>query len=441
MVMLINQKQRKLLMLSDSIKQKEFKGLYEFLRGNSFVSRRDAHLEEELKNITAYLEDLIKESQMEWKADRLNSIVDIGEKYHKKNVHCELCGKNPIRYQYRLKNLVNAKVLLIGSECIKEFGEAIRPLKVKSSSRKNGVASKIHTLENKIPGIKTYIDKGWRYPQITGKILPIDLESKWMDLYNTIKILYHNNVYESSNNFTRLLNKWKQVEPLKNQIDSYQPLHYTDNDEDNNFAVTKDIVKWITVNKKHKLYEMIQADQGKITARTIHLIEERNFMEKILKSLVSKIKKHNIILKKAYMKKKLVKIEIIGDYGSSLTGTISYQTFIKNCSDLIFNPTAHIDKQLFIRPLKLFEETKHNILNEFLSSHEAIKRIELNLLRLDEALFSIEPLIYLISISELSNQAKLNYLKNQRIKRNVMKQATIEIMNQRKYKLFKQVRE
>jgi len=56
-------------------------------------------------------------------------------------------------------------------------------------------------------------------------------------------------------------------------------------------------------------------------------------------------------------------------------------------------------------------------------------------------LFSIEPLIYLISISELSNQAKLNYLKNQRIKRNVMKQATIEIMNQRKYKLFKQVRE
>src|SRR5699024_2417659 len=112
--------------------------------------------------------------------------------------------------------------------------------------------------------------------------------------------------------------------------------------------------------------------------------------------------------KKAYMKKKLVKIKIIGDYGRSLTGTISYQTFIENCSDLIFSPTAHIDKQLFIRPLKLFEETKHNILNEFLSSHEAIKRIEFNLLRLDEALFSIEPLIYLISISELSNQAKLN---------------------------------
>ncbi len=35
---------------------------------------------------------------------------------------CGLCGHNPIRYQFEIKNINNANSLLIGSECITRFG-------------------------------------------------------------------------------------------------------------------------------------------------------------------------------------------------------------------------------------------------------------------------------------------------------------------------------
>lgn len=74
-----------------------------------------------MKNIHAYIDELITESQLEWEDDPTQPVKDLGEKFKNISRKCDLRGKKSIRYEHRIRNTSNAERTVMSSECSKDI--------------------------------------------------------------------------------------------------------------------------------------------------------------------------------------------------------------------------------------------------------------------------------------------------------------------------------
>lgn len=224
------------------------------------------------------LDRVVKQAAEEWKGDEKRLIEDRGPD-NRAWLKCSLCG-TPNRYIFYIENRFNANRLNVGSECIKYFGLTVR--RDKSMSDLIREATRIRllgVLNEKLPGIAALVE-GWSHSlEEHPVILPASLENRHVELGTKIRDLYERYlngiIDETAIEQIALLSS--NAKTLSQEIEQYVAENLN-----KEFAAKSEIRTWLNNRGYHQVLEMIKEDEGQITWRTAHRIEELRFVRSLV---------------------------------------------------------------------------------------------------------------------------------------------------------------
>lgn len=388
--------------MSETIKSEEFEDLYSFLRKNEKIRHEDIKKVPQLKNLNAYIDELLKECQLEWVPDRSQPVKDLGENYHLLSRCCELCGKRPIRYENTIVNQVNLKRIVVGTECVKEFSDETQ-LRIQNSRK----AAKRLYLEKKIPGLRLYIEYGREYPRSLDMIIPLELEEKWLELHLEISQDYQHFLDEKITRDSAIQKKWKTKLHLEEELN-----RYVDVNKHKKHASNQEIYQWLKKNNNHDVIKMIQEDNGFIQWRTIHRIYERNLMRKTIMDLDEKVARFNIRILSLIKNSNKVLVEFYGKYNRRLRGTINYKNLLLELGGLLFaQPIDDSDVEIVIKESKITEDCQGRLLMFITKKIKGLELIDDYHIE-GEVAYKQSRKYYVVNRDSLINQLKIPYLKD-----------------------------
>lgn len=270
----LNKKERNLLL--NSKVTEDYPWLFKLLNDVDRITYDVvATLPEEQQNFFQTLKDLIlKQAVSEWMCLENCPVEDMGE--NKRDwIPCSLCGQ-PNRWIFYIHNTLNGNRLNVGSECVKQFGINIEKTGmsmnqlIKNASR----LYRLNLVNNKFPGISRILD-GWDH-FVSGLpiMISLDLEEKYQYLGERIRKIFNEYLDQKKDNsvFNELELLFKERERLLSEID-----HYVGEKKHDKFIPNRTIIRWLE-NRKNRVALTMLKEDGRITWRTIHRIEEPNFM-------------------------------------------------------------------------------------------------------------------------------------------------------------------
>lgn len=437
MTKIITEKQRELLLLSEGIKRDDFYNLYLYLKNNTSITLNDINLNNEIKDLPSYIDNLLIACQREWKIDENKPYNDLGPNFKNIRRSCDLCGNKPLRHEHRIINIFNGKKLVIGSECAKEFGEEVVGT-LEWAKKESEKAVKRKELEITIPGIRKFVDSSNNFTRDLPIILPKQLHDKWENQRINVT-RYYNEFVEGKNRDTKQIEKeWINLENIRKAID-----RHIDESMNKRYIGRQEIMSWLIENRKIDVLEMIRKDGGYITWATLHRIYEKNFM----KNSLNELKEHLLKIGVKYINfNPNTRIVILDFYldNRSLTTSLPYDILMLNYGGVLFNEV--IDDFEF-----------HNILNETKvvgkeSIAKVLSLISNNSLEYvltdrflddEEAIFLSENNYYLINVNTLVNSCKALYFSRKVSNSDIDKYILYSqkrIMNKTEYSIYKDVK-
>lgn len=398
-------------MSSESIKVDEFSELYKFLKVNKRISFQDVKNNSVLKNISSYIDELLTESQLEWEGDKSQPVKDLGINFKSILRKCDLCGNKPIRYEHRIWNTINRKRIVIGSECAKEFGDELQGHLI-GELRNSKKAVKRLYLEENIPGLRSYIDSGWKYTRKLEMIIPLTLETKWKNIHNEMVYLYNEYITDKRKDYLFIKQSWQEKLSLEKEISSF-----IKHNKNKDYASNIRIHEWLLQNGKHDVIKMIQEDKGFLKWRTIHRIYEINLMKQTLNSLNEAINKFNIRIIRFNEGSRKVNIRFTRKQNRELVCTVSYEKLIMEFGGLLFennNKLIQFDFKDILTEAKLPLSEKGQLLSFFTEKIKGIILID-DYEYDNETAFRLREKYYLIDIDRLTSRLKFYYLEDIKI--------------------------
>ncbi|BDH63593.1 hypothetical protein CD30_15270 [Ureibacillus massiliensis 4400831 = CIP 108448 = CCUG 49529] len=328
---LISKKLRNLLLNSETIKKGTFNKLYNYLQKNELITFDEIKEYQDLNDLTTYIDDLINACRSEWKPSDTQPVQDLGLSYKDQKIECNLCGYKYLKLKNKIVNQINGKVLVVGSECVKEFGEEVKGL-IEKVNRDTRRAERRVLLENHIPGIRAFVETT-NLVNSFDMIIPLNLSVKLSEITSDIKNNYEEFISEKFNHLDLIEAKWEIKEHIIEAIKSF-----VNENKQEKFAASFAIKNWILKNNSSTLTKQIREDNGFIKWRTIHKIYEERFMRSVLQQLNVYLKKENILIESLNPSNRIVKIRF-SKKNKILHGNISYQDFLLNIGGLLYNET------------------------------------------------------------------------------------------------------
>lgn len=293
----LKKKERTLLLESNIIN--EYPWLKKALEENERLTEEvvNSFDKEKINFIDNILPQVLKQSVSEWEGDAGFPVDDLGTD-NDDWIKCSLCGtKN--RWIFYIENKFNNNKLNVGSECIKEFGINVeRSGMSREQLIKN--ATKImltNKLNNVFPGISRQVTE-WNYKldhyQI---ILPAFLENKYIALGERAKVLFGSYIEQKTKDgvieeFNEIFEK---QESIINEIEKY----VSKNSPKKNIPA-KAIEKWLLSKGDQNSKETIKMlkEDGLITWRTAHRLEEPQYMQSLIPRFNHFLKDHGLEIEK-----------------------------------------------------------------------------------------------------------------------------------------------
>lgn len=219
-------------------------------------------------------------------------LLKVNEEINDDKVECQLCGNTNLRWISKLKNRNTEEVLIVGSDCIKNYkefrggeGESFEEM-----ARQNNKIRNEQILEGRSPGIIRDMDR-FRGIKKERKIIADYLIRKYDDLNKEVirnsGFLSGKNISEDRiNKFIRIHIKIKEFFEVFDEYIANKGI----------FSITDEIADWVTSqsNFDHELYRQLHED-GEITQRTIDAIEEPHFMKNTIPYFDELLKQNEII--------------------------------------------------------------------------------------------------------------------------------------------------
>ena len=193
---------------------------------------------------------------------------------------CQLCGNARLLHNYRIRNVKNNNVLIVGSECINKFpsidNRSFDSRKhrrdqdklIKETTRRN-------LLNTKFPGCKEDLDKWRGYYNNLELLMPENIDSRFNKL-----------ILESNNFYTNYIDgKYKnsEIDRLENWYSEFDDLmvlskHFIADHINDRLVATKKIGDWLTKQNLKGVRQQIIKDGAKVNRHTIKYIGTSSFI-------------------------------------------------------------------------------------------------------------------------------------------------------------------
>lgn len=434
---IITKKQRNLILSSEAAKE-EFSDLFLFLKENEILESKHIDANPALSNVASYYDDLLDACRAEWKVAESQPMLDLGENYRKHKVTCDLCGKKPLRYKNHIYNAANKIRFTIGSECAKEFGEEIRGLLIYARQKANEASNRLK-LEEKVPGIRKFVENGSLYLNSMDMVVAHNLERSWQKVHGDLKKDYYLFVDGKKDTRRNLVLLWEKKESLLEEIDLF-----VRENKDKKFAANKEVSKWLYQNHQSEAIKAIRKDNGIVTWKTAHRIFEPNFMRMILSELNKNLKpigisalslnigQRTVSLKFEKNKKILQGFigykDLILDHGGSIFEKGKSPVFFEILNDCEIN---EINSQRDLIDLISIQKPEYHLVGTFKVANELV-------------FLDSKERYYLIQLSELLKKLKNVYFNDTYSIEDIdkfLERSTKKVMNYNEYENFKQAKE
>ncbi|MEK4247610.1 hypothetical protein MKZ20_20240 [Psychrobacillus sp. FSL K6-2684] len=433
---IITEKQRNLIINSNTAKT-SFLELYNFLIEHSEVTREDLTIYPQLKNLQSYFDDLLNDCREEWEVLITQPTNNLGSNFMDSKVVCDLCGYKYLKIENNIQNKITKKKLVVGTECIKEFGETVQGM-IKLAQRDGKRASNRLLLENTIPGIRKFVENSSSYTNTLDIIISENLEAKWRVVFNEIKKEYELFINSKSKDISKLLSSWNEKNLLVIEIN-----RFIDNHKGKKFIANRKLLEWLLLNNKQEEIRMIRKNLGYVDWSISHRIYEPAFMRYILNELQRHFAGLNIEILNVDVSKLSVEL-LFKESSKTIKATIRYKDLILNYGGFVFGKTldegfreiyesssiSDTNSQDKILDLIVKEKLPYKLLNTYKAENEI--------------LYKGNDGYYLLNFSNLIMDLKKYYFSNEKIKgeiSNVFHNNTIRVMNEKEYTNFKQMKE
>lgn len=339
---LVKLRERMLLLNSKTIE--DYPWLYQFLEENPNIKESElATLPPDTQNFFNNMFKLIlKQASEEW-TSRDGFPVDVLD--GDERIPCELCH-TPIKYICYITNEVNGKELVVGSECVTHFGMDLG--KPPAQLFKERIRTKrLEKLNTEFPGIGKIINSWNQTLEEYAILIPEKLEKPYLELGSHTSNLYQNYLdgKEAESDQQEIFDTFKGF--LRDREKSLVNIeNYVKDNISKKFIPTKDIVIWLTREGRREAIEWLKED-GLITWRTAHRIEEPTFMNLLVPEFNSAIKTFEVKIEK-------VDLDFRGKRGYVIQPlqTNEYKLFCKH-SDLVINYGGLIFGQELVSPFSI----------------------------------------------------------------------------------------
>lgn len=432
----VSKKQRNLLIRSATIKQKEFSELYQYLKYHEIITFNDLKKNQKLENLTSYFDELLKTSQSEWFPSPTKPIFDAGPDYRKLKIECDLCGHKYLKLQHRIINYLTKKQMVIGSECIKEFGERLIG-SFGSDPKDIRRAANRKFLEEKFPGIRKYIESNKEIHNY-GMVIPMNLVIKWREWKEQLYKAYNNYISEKEKNFSSVEGQWIIKEKIEEEINQY-----VQQNKNKPYAVTTELQQWILQYQSDEFMRQLQRDGGYMTSKTIVLIHEPQLMEENIRCISECLVNLGIHIKKFNNETKRVNL-IFKKNKRSLSGEIRYHNLMQYTAGLLFHEA--VPKGNFTDLLDIAVINGRNsiaFMTDWITTNLKKKGFKLEKEFEDDIVFILNEQYYRFNKKEAAQQYKHLYFEQ----KNVVNQLynwiisdTSKIMTKQQYTNYRQLK-
>ena len=306
----------------------------------------------ETYNILMYSFDKIqKVATKEWSQEKFEG------DYRNK---CQLCGNTRLLHNYRIRNIKNNEVLIVGSECINKFPSIDnRTFDSRKHRREQDRLIKETTRRNllntKFPGCKEDLDEWRRYYINLELLMPEEIDTRFKKL-----------ILESNNFYTDYIDgKYKNsdIDRLRDWYSEFSDLmvqskRFIADNKNDRFVVTKKTGDWLTKQNLNGIRMQIIKDGAKVNRYTIKYIGTSSFVilfEDIIREQFKRF---------GYELQQITDSKIIFMYRykhSNIALSISLTNFMNAFGEIIFEEKIS-SKETIIENLEIDWEEK-NIMN------------------------------------------------------------------------------
>lgn len=428
---LISKKQRELLLRSATIKQNVFSDLFKHLQKNNTVTFNDLKKYPYLNNLTAYLDELLKSSSSEWFPSPTMPVFDLGSEYRKAKIACDLCGHKYIKLQFRIHNHILKKQMVIGSECIKEFGRNLENSfgsNIKDIQR----AGNRLFLEKEFPGIRNYIENK-SVIHSYGMVVPKNYVMQWKQLRENLFQSHSKYVSGKEKNLLLLRSLWEEKQLLEKEITKF-----ISENKDKPFAVTEDLQKWLLKYQSEEFMSELQENNGFIKSSNIHKVHEPQFMQESLQKASNELLQYGIKLRQVFADTKRVDLEFQKNK-KTLTGHLPYFVLMKDIAGILFkSPTPDLSfNSILDKSTIISTSTFMNWMKLQLDSfgYKVVFENE------TEFVFSKSKNYYLANIKNTVGHHKINFFENNSNSKINTWIQSLKQMNQKEYNIYRELKQ
>lgn len=178
----------------------------------------------------ALFQRIIGSCMAEWRFDEHTDSIPVTPESEFRS--CQLCGAKTVDHLYVIRNRLNDKKLWVGSSCVMKY-KPENYEQIGDIRRRQRETKYYEALSVIFPGIvENFFHHGQAYFRNTEYILPLDLESKNLNIFTSVRKLAKE--YITSNDLDKpkiiqlLRSRLSEYEASKTEIDTYQ----TDNAND-----------------------------------------------------------------------------------------------------------------------------------------------------------------------------------------------------------------
>lgn len=427
---LISKKQRELLLQSATMKQKEFSDLFDHLKKNETVTFYDLKRYSYLENLTSYLDELLKSSSSEWSPSPTTPVFDLGPEYRKAKVICDLCGHKYLKLQYRIYNRILKKEMVIGSECIKEFGGNLENSFGSNIKDIQRAANRLF-LEKEFPGIRNYIENK-NVIHSYGMVVPKKFVMQWKQLRENLRKSHSNYVSSKEKNLLLLNSLWEEKQLLEKEI-----LKFIEANKDKPFAVTGDLQKWLLKYQSEDFMNELQEINGFIQVNNIHKVHEPQFMQHSLQNASNELENYGIKLQQVSPDTKRVDLEFQKNK-KTLNGHLPYFILMKDIAGILFNsPTPDLS---FNSILKNSTITSTSSLMNWMKLQLDSFGYKVEFENETEFVFSKSKTYYLATTKNTVDHHKINFFENSSNNQVNSWIKSLKQMDQKEYNIYRELK-
>lgn len=238
-------------------------------------------------SILAYsFKELVSEGSREWKQ---LGYINLDNKV------CELCGNTRLERNFRIKNIKNGKVLIVGSSCTDKFPNMdSNEININKEIKKAKVIERINAFNNQYENVEDLMESWRRYYIEFPALLPKYIDDNFNKLFKDSMDFYNNFINDKI--ALKRLDEFniyiEEFHKMKNESELFYSLN-----KNNKFLCDRKIIEWLNNKNYRNLRQQIINNDGLINKDIAKNIYTIHFINKFKTKLNDYFNVNEFVLK------------------------------------------------------------------------------------------------------------------------------------------------